>query len=114
MYDFDTLDTQGGFYDGSNKTILWNAALVPVFSSLPPGKSGEVLFKINIKDSFPSVGVGTRNFSVKASSKLSTPNVPSGVDGNEVAVTAELATRISTKPTFSRSEEHTSELQSHV
>lgn len=101
MYDLGKLDTQGGFYDSSSGTILWNAAVVPAFSALPPNKSGEIKFSVNIKDNFPPGGIG-RNFSVKAAAKLRTPNVPSGVDGNEIAVTSDLTTRISTKPTLSQ------------
>lgn len=100
MYNLETLDTNGGFYDSSNGTILWNAAVVSDFSVLPPNKSGEIKFKVGVKDNFPSSGVGVRNFSVKVSSRLSTPNAPSGIDANEVAATTDLITRISTQPTF--------------
>jgi len=100
MFDLTTLNTDGGFYDSSSGTVLWNAAVVPDFSALPPNKSGEVKFAVNIKSDFPSGGVGGRNFLVKASSRLTTPNVPSGVDGSEVAASADIVTRISTQPTF--------------
>lgn len=100
MYDLSTLDTSGGFYDSSNGTILWNAGAVSDFASLSPNKSGDVTFSVNIKENFPSGGVGTRNFAVKTSSKLSTPHIPIGVDGNEVAATFDLVTRVSTRPTF--------------
>ena len=102
MYDFDALNTEGGFYDSSNGTILWNAAVVSDFSALPPNKSGEVKFSVNIKDIFPSGGVGERNFFVKAAVKLRTPNVPSGVEGDEIVATSDLVTRISTQPTLSQ------------
>jgi len=102
MYDLETLDTNGGFYDSFSGTILWNAAVAPDFSALLSNKSGEVKFSVGIKDSFPSGSIGTRNFFVKASSKLSTSNVPSGIDDSEVAAASDLITRISTQPTFSQ------------
>ena len=102
MYDVATLDTKGGFYDSSDGTILWNAAVVPDFSVLSPNKSGEVEFRVNVKKDFPLSSIGGRNFFVKVSSKLSTPNVPSEVEGNEIAVSAELLTRVGTKPTLSQ------------
>jgi len=102
MYDVATLDTKGGFYDSSDGTILWNAAVVPDFSVLPPNKSGEVEFRVNVKKDFPLSSIGGRNFFVKVTSKLSTPNVPSEVEGNEIAVSAELLTRVGTKPTLSQ------------
>ncbi|MBI3273737.1 MAG: hypothetical protein HYZ69_01195 [Candidatus Colwellbacteria bacterium] len=100
MYDLTTLDTKGGFYNSSSNTILWNASTVPDFSALLPNKSGEIKFLIKIKDNFPGESVGTRNFFVKASAKLSTPNTPPGFSGSEVASTGELATKISAQPTF--------------
>ncbi|MBI4158042.1 MAG: hypothetical protein HY505_00235 [Candidatus Yanofskybacteria bacterium] len=100
MYDFETLNTGGGFYDSSSGTILWNAAVVSDFSALSPNKSGEVKFSINLKKEFPAGGVVGRNFSVKAAAKLRTPNVPSGFGDSEVAMIADLVTRISTRPTL--------------
>ncbi|HXK40571.1 MAG TPA: hypothetical protein VJ046_00480 [Candidatus Paceibacterota bacterium] len=100
MYDIETLDTDGGFYDSSSGTILWNAAVVSDFSALPPARSGELKFSVDVKDGFPSGGVGGRNFFVKAAAKLSTPNVPSGIESGEVAATTDLITRISTQPTL--------------
>src|SRR3989338_6664629 len=102
MYDIETLDTNGGFYDSSSGTILWNAAVVSDFSALPPNKSGEVRFAISLKRGFPSGGIGGRNFSVKLAANLRTPNVPSDVDGSEVAATADLVTRVGTQPTLSQ------------
>ena len=101
MYDIGTLDTQGGFFDSSTGMILWNAAVVPDFAALLPGRSGEVKFLVNVKDSFPP-GVGERNFFVKAATKLRTPNVPLGIEGSEITATADLITRISTRPAFSQ------------
>ncbi|MBI2674465.1 MAG: hypothetical protein HYX22_01885 [Candidatus Yanofskybacteria bacterium] len=102
MYNLETIDTNGGFYDSSSGTILWNAAVVPDFSALLPNKSGEVKFSVSIKDDFPSGGVGGRNFFVKTAAKLRTPNVPSGFGDSEVATTANLVTKVGTQPTFSQ------------
>ena len=102
MYDISTLDTAGGFYDSSRNVILWNAGVVPDFSALLPNKSGEVKFLVKIRDGFPSGGVSGRNFFVKAASNLRTPNIPSGIEGGEIAATADLVTRISTQPAFSQ------------
>lgn len=101
MYDFSNMDTQGGFFDASSGTVLWNAGSVPDFATLLPGRSGEVKFRISLKDRFPG-GAAGGNFSVKASSRLTTPNVPSGQPGTEISVGSELVTRISTQPSFTQ------------
>lgn len=100
MYDLTTLDTKGGFYNSSSNTILWNATTVSDLSALLPNKSGEVGFLVNIREGFPEESVGARNFLVKISAKLSTPNALPGFSGSEVAATGELTTKISAKPTF--------------
>lgn len=100
MYDLTTLDANGGFYDNSRRAIIWNAAVVSDFSSLPPNKSGEIKFLVNVKNDFSAGGVGGRNFVIKANANLRTPNVPSEIEGSEISATADLTTRISTQPTF--------------
>lgn len=100
MYDLEKLNTSGGFYNSSNGTILWNAAVVPDFSVLSPNKSGEVKFSVGIKSSFPTGSASSRNFFVKISADLTSPNVPSGFDGDEVSAAANLINKISTQPSF--------------
>lgn len=100
MYNLATLNTQGGFFDGATQTITWNSAAVPQFAALPPGASGETRFSIVLKEQFPSGSFGSRAFSVKASANLITPNVPSGVDGEDVAAQDSLTTKISTQPSL--------------
>jgi hypothetical protein len=103
MYDFNFLDTNGGFYESSSNTIFWNAAVLSDLSVLPPNKSGEINFSIKLKDSFPSGGAGSRSFYVKASSKIKTPNVPTNFDEDEISATSSLITKIITNPSFNQS-----------
>ncbi len=107
MYNISTLNTQGGFFDGGTQTITWNSAAVPQFSALPPGASGEARFSIALKEQFPSGSFGSRAFSVKASANLITPNVPSGVDGEDITAQDSLTTKISTQPSLGTQVYHT-------
>lgn len=100
MYDISTLDTKGGYYDNSNGTILWNASTVSDFANLSPNKKGQVSFRIKLKNSIPSGATGSKNLFVRASMRLSTPNVPYGVGGDEIFVESSLVTKISTQPTL--------------
>lgn len=100
MYDISSLDTKGGYYDSSNGTILWNASSVPDFSNLNPNKKGEITFRIKLKNSIPSGATGSKNLFVRASARLSTPNVPSNVGGDEIFSESNLVTKISTQPTL--------------
>jgi len=100
MYDIASLDTKGGYYDNSNSTILWNASSVPDFANLAPNKNGQIFFRIKLKSSIPSGTSGSKNIFVRASARLSTPNVPSGISGDEIFSESSLVTKISTQPTL--------------
>ena len=100
MYDISSLDTKGGYYDNSNGTILWNASTVSDFSNLAPNKRGQITFRIKLKNSIPSESSGSKNLFVRASARLSTPNVPSSVGGDEIFAESNLVTKISTQPTL--------------
>lgn len=103
MYDISSLDTKGGYYDNSNGTILWNASAISDFGNLSPNKKGQLSFRVKLKNSIPSGASGSKNLFVRASTKLSTPNVPSGVGGDEIFVESSLVTKISTQPTLKQS-----------
>lgn len=100
MYDISSLDTKGGYYDNSNGTILWNASSVPDFSNLSPNKKGQISFRVKLKNSIPSGATGSKNLFVRASARLSTPNVPPNVAGDEIFAESNLVTKISTQPTL--------------
>lgn len=102
MLDFATLHPEKGFFDGITKTIVWNAGALPEFASLAPGQAGTVNFDVKLKSTFPSTALGVRNFFVKATAILSTPNVPSGLDLPEVVSQSNLITKISTQPTLTQ------------
>ncbi len=107
MYDFSSLDTKGGFFDNGNHTIIWNAGSVPDFANLSPNKRGQVQFRVKLKSDVFSGVSGSKNLFVQATATLSTPNVPSGVGGDEVSTKNILTTKITTQPTFRQLIYHT-------
>ena len=106
MYDISSLDTKGGYYDNSNGTILWNASTVSDFANLAPNKKGQVSFRIKLKSSISSGVTGSKNLFVRASARLSTPNVPVNVGGDEIFAESSLVTKISTQPTLKQTVYH--------
>lgn len=103
MFDFSTLDTKGGFFDDSTKTILWNESTLPEFRNFGSQQIGQANFSIALKSFFSSTmpGVSHGRF-VKVSLKWSTPNVPEGIDSEEIAVSSSLVTKIETQPTLNQ------------
>lgn len=101
MYDFSNLDTRGGLFDDAGKTITWNSSTIPVFGNFFPNTSGQVSFYITMKSFFPSSVSGTNNDRfIKLTAKLATPNVPTGFEGDELAVSSSIVTKIGTQPTL--------------
>lgn len=98
MFDVGRLNAGSGFFDEAINTVRFSSSGVPDFASLPPGKSGTVDFSVPLKAAF--VGGGTGSFFVKVSTRLSTPNVPTGVQGNEVFAQDVLTTKIVSQPTL--------------
>lgn len=97
MYDFSSLQAREGFFDGTTRTVVFDSSGVPLLAQLPPGASGQVTFSVRLKPGL-SGGSGSSSFFVKASTRLSTSNVPSGLNQDEVSAQDSLITKISTNP----------------
>lgn len=103
-FDFSSLDTKGGSFDDSNKTLTWNPSVISNFGNFTPGTSGKINFSLPIKSSFPSAIPGSsQDKFVKISARFGTPNVPTGYDDNEAYVSSSLVTRITTQPALNQS-----------
>src|SRR3989338_457678 len=104
MFDVATLDTKGGFFDDSTRTITWNNSVIPGFATVLPNSNGKINFLIVLKPAFSSglSGSSSDHF-VRVISKFGTPNVPTGVNSEEVSVSSSLVTRIGTQPTVNLS-----------
>ncbi len=100
LYDTQTMSVaNGGFFDSGSNTVIWNSGAVSDFGFLSPNRSGTVQFNIRLKPSL-SGALGTRNFSIKATATLATPNVPSGIDADEISTQMALITKVSTEPSL--------------
>lgn len=102
MYDFSRIRADQGFFDDDTQTLRYDSSGVSEFSSLRPGQTGSVFFTIPLKAGFAGQMDGAKTFFVKATARLSTSNVPSGVDGDEVFSLDSLITKISTQPNLSQ------------
>ena len=104
MYDFTNLDTRGGLFDDASRTITWNSSSTPDLGNFFPNTGGQVSFYVTIRSSFPSFIPGSSHDQfVKLTAKLGTPNVPTGFEGDELAVTSSLTSRIGTQPSLNQS-----------
>lgn len=100
MYDLSTLDTRGGFFDSSSRTIVWNSNNTYELVSISPNNQGKINFSVKIKSD--SSLQGSNTLFVKAAARLSTPNVPDNVDGRDVSAVSSLVTNITSQPTLTQ------------
>ncbi len=103
MFDFSRVQVDKGFFDEGSKTIVYDSSGVSELGNLRPGQKGSVTFTVPLKAGFSGQLGGSKSFFVKATARLATTNVPSGLDGDEVFAQDSLITKISTQPTLSQS-----------
>jgi hypothetical protein len=88
MFDLSTVEVDGGFFDGSTNTVVFDSSGVSGLAQLHAGFVG---------------GGGSSNFFVKTTARLSTANIPSGLEGPEIVALDALVTKISTQPSVLQS-----------
>lgn len=99
MYDFSQLRTESGFFDSQNNVVDFSPSGVPAFAALRPGQAGTLTFSVPLKPGLVGSS-GTSSFFVKATARLFTTNIPSGVDGEEVFALDSVTTKISGQPSL--------------
>ncbi len=103
-FNLGTLNTNGGLYDSSAKTITWDSTTISDFNNFVPGMSGQINFSVSLKPTFSSAIPGSsQDRFVKVSSVFMTPNVPEGFDGNQISASSNLVTKISSQPALNQS-----------
>lgn len=75
MFDLGTINTNGSFRS-SDGTLSWNASNVSGLSTLAPGESGSVEFRIRSKSDYPIKRLSDKNFILKVVGTIESPTVP--------------------------------------
>ncbi|MCC6405253.1 MAG: hypothetical protein IT405_02600 [Candidatus Yanofskybacteria bacterium] len=103
MYDTARVQVSQGFFDDASRTIVFDAAGVPDFSALTPGTTGRLTFTVPLKAGLSGGQLdGAKSFFVKATARLATSQVPTGIDGNEVFALDSVTTKIGSQPTLTQ------------
>lgn len=80
--DLSSLTAEGGTV--SNNTILWNAAGVPKLENLAPSESGQLSFRLKIKD--PAVKDSSTNLTLDSSIKIKSNEYSGYFPGNDLSL----------------------------
>ncbi len=98
MFDFSSIDPRGGFYDSSTRTITWNSTAIPAFDSFQPRATGTTNFSVKLNAN--TIGGGSNSLFAHATVQLVTQNVPDTISADEISVTDDILTKITSQPTF--------------
>ena len=93
MFDFSTLNTAGSF-NSVNDTVTWNAANTPALTSLAPGASGSVDFKVNTKNAFPIRLLSDKNYTLAVNARIQSATVPPGTDASATVSVASVQNKV--------------------
>ncbi len=98
--DLSSLTAEGGTV--SNNTILWNASGVPQLENLAPSESGQLSFRLKIKD--PAVKDSTTNLTLASTIKIKANEYESYFPGNELDLKISSPLKIDTRLDYSLGE----------
>ncbi|MGC9610785.1 MAG: hypothetical protein ABSE68_00990, partial [Minisyncoccia bacterium] len=85
MVDLETLTTDGSF-NSATRVLSWDSSNTHDLNALSPGASGEVKFKIKVKNAFNLKKLNDRNFSIHLDAVMSSPSVPYYFSAKQTAV----------------------------
>ncbi len=99
MFDLNSLRTSG-FFDAGARTVSWNASSSALLNRLAPGQYGAVDFTVNLKNTFPTSGLGAKDLVAKVGVKAETFTIPPGYFSDSLMAQTESITKIKSLPGF--------------
>ena len=94
VLDFASFDSENGFLEQENKTVIWKASSLSELEYLEPNEKGEVEFSVKVKDSLPIENFTDRNFMIYNKTQIDSSNVPLALKDIEIKGVDELATKV--------------------
>ena len=95
--DFSRLRPEKGAYDSLRKVITWKASDVSQLGNLVPNASGEIEFNVPVRDDFVPKSVLTKDFQIKTTAKIESPDVPNPAGANKIVATDTMWTKVNSR-----------------
>jgi hypothetical protein len=96
--DFSRLRPEKGAYDSARKRIVWKASDVGQFANLAPNASGKVEFSVPVRgDDFVPESAIAKNFRVKTTAKIESPDVPNPAGANKIVATNTMWVKVNSR-----------------
>ncbi len=86
-----------GSLNSRTGVITWKASDVPQLAVLDPGESGEIEFSIPVKEIIPVESHDDKNFSVKATARMDSPDIPTPEGMNKIIPSNSLEIKLNSK-----------------
>ncbi len=97
MYDFTSLNSNGGSFNSLNRTVTLTAASVPGLQALNPGEEKTTQLSIKVKSNYPIKKLNDKNFILKTEVNIQSPTVPRLVDASSTVNFASIETKVAGK-----------------
>lgn len=106
MFDLSNLRSNNGFFEAGSRTVTWNASSSPLLNRLAPGQYGVIDFTVNLKNTFPTSGLGAKDLAAKVNVKAETFTIPPGYFSETLTAQAESITKIKSLPGFEQTAQY--------
>jgi len=84
VLDYTTLETSGGHFDATSKTITWKASDHAELKGLERNQGGRIEFSVKVKDSIPVASANDKNFVISSIVKMDSPDIPTPISMNKI------------------------------
>ncbi|MFZ1735351.1 MAG: hypothetical protein WAU31_00190, partial [Candidatus Moraniibacteriota bacterium] len=95
--DFSRLRPEKGAYDSLRKVITWKASDVKQLGNLVSNASGEIEFNVPVRDDFVPQSTLTKDFQIKTTAKIESPDVPNPAGANKIIATDTMWAKVNSR-----------------
>ncbi len=97
MLDLSSLKLKGGSFDTDSEAITWKASDIKALENLGANQGGMISFSIKVKNIFPIGEEKDKNFIIKSTAKIDSPDVPTPISMNKIISSNEISMKVNTK-----------------
>lgn len=99
--DWSKIDVENGYFSSAENAIIWNTSSISKLEFLNAGEEGETQFWLTIKNKLPINSYNDKNFVVKTTAQIDSPNIPLSLAGTQIKGENELSVKINSRVVFS-------------
>lgn len=94
------LSSSGGSLEPATRSIVWRASDFPELAVVEPGKSGDILFSIPVRDDIVVKDDNDRHLTISTTAEIDSPDVPTPIGENKIISSNTMVLKLNSKVTF--------------